>query len=182
MLQPNSFSPVWRAKWYLRCTFWTKLLLQSVQLKGFSPVWILMCLFRFELLLNLFPHEAQQNGLPLQLRSLVLGTFEWDWVALNDLLSRLSLGSGSDLILLSGRDSCPQSLIFSVWLQWKCWSSSFFTGMRWKSATVASCFKAEALSCSCPSWTSEDSASSWSNLKVSFCCSARNSFFFTSSL
>lgn len=45
---------------FLRCPLWVKLLQQKEQQNGFSPVWILRCIFKSPLRLQPFPHTWQR--------------------------------------------------------------------------------------------------------------------------
>tara|TARA_B100000700_G_scaffold153623_1_gene170539 strand:- start:209 stop:493 length:285 start_codon:yes stop_codon:yes gene_type:complete len=44
--------------WYSKCAFWVKLFSQNWHTKGFAPVCVLICVFRFDFLLNNLPHDV----------------------------------------------------------------------------------------------------------------------------
>lgn len=62
LLQLTGFSPVWIMLCCFRFPFSRNFLPQSVQVKGFSPVWTLRCLPRAPLSLYLFLHMEQLKG------------------------------------------------------------------------------------------------------------------------
>lgn len=57
--QGNVFSAVWTRMCFLRSPAWWKDRLQSLQWKGFSPVWQRKWIFRFLTLLKSFPRTLQ---------------------------------------------------------------------------------------------------------------------------
>lgn len=61
--QKYGFSPVWTLRCCFRCPDWEKLFPQCEHVCGFSPVWILWCLFNVSDEWKAFPHSKHMWGL-----------------------------------------------------------------------------------------------------------------------
>lgn len=58
-LQVCSFSLIWIRLWRVKCAFNLNEVLQTEHVKGFSPVWISKCLFKWEGAVQILPQNPQ---------------------------------------------------------------------------------------------------------------------------
>ena len=73
ILQVNDLYGLWKLRWCLASWDWSpKFWSHTVQLNGFSPVWMRRCLLVWAFVLNPLPHIVQRNGFsPLWIRRCV---------------------------------------------------------------------------------------------------------------
>ena len=90
---------MWILKWSFKWEDWRKALTQNEHGKGFSPVWILVCLFNSELFRNDFPQMEQtflsfvivENSLSLVFSA---GSPSCRWRNKSDFCSHAKISSG----------------------------------------------------------------------------------------